>query len=448
MNWLYFLMFKEGKSNLTPIPYYLETYGCSLNTADSDIMIGRLKKIDAYSVTDIEQANIIILNTCGVKEPTEDRIIHRLEELSRGNKPVIVTGCLSKISLARIEKAIPGYAAIVGPQAIESMIEIVPRVLAGQRGIAHLESTDVSKLMWLEASKESVICTIPICEGCLGNCTYCAVKFARGQVKSHSEKEICRAISICTRAGNREIRITSQDLGVYGVDINSNLSTLIQKIDEIEGPHRFRLGMFNPNLPTGLIDDLLRIMKSNHFFKFFHIPLQSGSDSILNAMGRQYSVEKWEKIISTIRGTFNDATIATDIIVGYPGETSDDFALTMDVIQRVRPSVVNISKYGDRPGTLASKSKNKVETLTKKERSRQLTTLANRILLEDNKSWVGWAGSAMVTEVGSRSGFLCRNPSYKSIIVHDRLQLGSIVNLQIVKASRNHLIGEITSSAP
>jgi len=430
-----------------PIHFYLETYGCSLNSADSDIIIGRLREIDAQPVEGIEQAEIIILNTCGVKEPTEDRIIHRLEELSRSSKPIIVTGCLPKISLTRIEKAIPNYAAILGPQAIESLTDLVPRIMVGARGIIHLEPTDVSKLKWLVAPSESVICTIPICEGCLGNCTYCAVKFARGQVRSHSERDICQAVAKCTRAGYREIRITSQDLGAYGVDINSNLVTLLQKVDEIEGPHKFRLGMFNPNLVTKSIGELLQVMKSNHFFKFFHIPLQSGSNSVLKAMGRLYTLEDWESIINTIRESFNDATIATDIIVGFPGESKDDFDLTLDVIRRTRPSVVNISKYGDRPDTLASKSKNKVETSTKKQRSRRLTMLVNRILLEENKSWVGWSGPAIVTEKGSRSGLLCRNSSYKSIIVHDELHLGSIVNVQVIDAARTHLIGEIISSA-
>jgi threonylcarbamoyladenosine tRNA methylthiotransferase CDKAL1 len=429
------------------ITFYLETYGCSLNSADSAIMIGRLREIDAQPVKAIEQAEIIILNTCGVKEPTEDRIIHRMEELSGGIKPVIVAGCLPKISLTRIERAIPDYAAILGPQAIESMNEIVHRVLAGERGIIHLESTDVSKLKWLEAPAEGVICTIPICEGCLGNCAYCAVKFARGQIKSHSEKEICQAVVKCTRAGYREIRITSQDLGAYGVDINSNLITLLQKIDEIEGPHKFRLGMFNPNLVTDSIGDLLHIMKSDHFFKFFHIPLQSGSDSILRTMGRLYSVDVWENIIGTIRENFSEATIATDIIVGFPGETKDDFNLTLEVLRRVRPSVVNISKYGDRPHTLASKSRSKVETSTKKQRSRQLTMLVNKILREDNNSWIGWSGPAIVAERGSRSGFLCRNQSYKPIIVHDDLLLGSIVNIQVVEAERSNLIGEIIPSS-
>ena len=427
--------------------FYLETYGCSLNSADSDIITGRLREIDAQTIGSVEKAEFIILNTCGVKEPTEDRIIHRLEELSDETKPVIVAGCLPKISLSRIEQAIPNFAAILGPQAIESMTEIVPKILAGERGIIHLDSTDVSKLKWLASPDEGVICTIPICEGCLGNCAYCAVKFARGQVRSHSEREICQAIGKCTRAGYREIRITSQDLGAYGSDIDSNLVSLMRKVDEIEGSHKFRLGMFNPNLVTKSIGALLQVMKSDHFFKFFHVPLQSGSDSVLRAMGRLYSVENWERIVGTIRDSFSTATIATDIIVGFPGETNDDFIHTLDIIRRTRPSIVNVSKYGDRPGTVASMSQNKVDTSTKKQRSRQLTTLVNKILLEDNESWIGWSGPVIVTERGSRSGLLCRNSSYKGIIVHDELELGSVVNVQVVKAARTHLLGEIISSA-
>lgn len=429
------------------LSFYLETYGCSLNSADSDIIIGRLKEIDAQRVEDIEHSDFIVLNTCGVKEPTEDRVIHRLEELKGSIRPVIVAGCLPKISLSRIERAIPDYAAILGPQAIESMTEIVSRVLHGERGILHLESTDVSKLRWLEAPAKGVICTIPICEGCLGNCSYCAVKFARGQVKSHSEMDICLAIQKCIRAGYREIRLTSQDLGAYGVDIGSDLVSLIRRVDEIQGQHMFRLGMFNPNLVVGSIDDLLHIMRSDHFFKFFHVPLQSGSDAVLSAMGRLYTLSDWEGIIRTIRESFNDATIATDIIVGFPGETPEDFELTMDVLQRVRPSVVNISKYGDRPGTVASTSRNKVETSVKKQRSRRLTALVNKILLESNESWVDWSGPVIVSEKGSRSGYLCRNPSYRPIILYDELQLGSIIKVRVTKAERTHLIGETISCA-
>jgi len=203
--------------------------------------------------------------------------------------------------------------------------------------------------------------------------------------------------------------------------------------------------MFNPNLVLDSISELVQVMKSDHFFKFFHIPLQSASNSILDAMGRKYTFEEWEQVVDTVRQTFSDSTIATDIIVGFPGETEQDFELTMDVIAKVRPSVVNISKYGDRPGTEASKAPNKVDTSTKKYRSRQLTILVNEILEENNKSWIGWTGEVIVTEKGSRGGLMCRNPSYKPIIITDDTELGEIVSIRIVDAERTHLFGEVIS---
>ncbi len=427
------------------VTFYLETYGCSLNSADSDIIVGILTTAGATQVKSPEKANIIILNTCGVKEPTEDRIISRLEILSVGTTPVIVAGCLPKISLPRIENAIPNYAAIIGPQSIESLKELLPRILRGETGIVHLDSADESKLKWLEGPPGSVICTIPVCEGCLGNCAYCAVRFARGSVKSHTKREVFNTVERCVHSGYREIRITSQDLGTYGVDIASNLIELVTMIDKVDGPHKFRLGMFNPNLVLDSIGELVQVMKSDHFFKFFHIPLQSGSNDILNAMGRKYTVKEWEHIVNTVRKSFTYSTIATDIIVGFPGETDADFELTMDLIAKIRPPVVNISKYGDRPGTKASSAQNKVDTSVKKNRSRRLTKLVNKILEENNRSWVGWIGPIIVTEKGSRGGFLCRNDSYKPIIITDEIELGETVTVRIVNAERTHLIGEIIS---
>lgn len=423
--------------------FYLETYGCSLNTADSDIIVGRLQELEVKRIQEIENADLIILNSCGVKEPTEDKIIHRLEELAREKTPVVIAGCLPRISLARVERAIPEYAAILGPQSIESLASVVLRVIAGERGIQHLDSDEVSKLKWFAGPPKSVICTVPICEGCLGNCTYCAVKFARGKVRSHSIKDIEQVIERCVHLGYQEIRLTSQDAAVYGSDTGETLASLLHGVRQIEGTHKFRLGMFNPNLVLDSIDRILQAMDSPRFFKFFHIPLQTGSDNVLRAMKRLYTVAEWEGVVRKVRDRFNDATIATDIIVGFPDESDSDFEQTLEVIRRIRPSVINISKYGDRPGTLASNSKDKVNTHTKKQRSRALTTLVNEILTETNESWVGWSGSIMLTEKGSKGGLVGRNESYKTVIVHDEANLGATVDVEITSAKRTHLNGRI-----
>jgi MiaB-like tRNA modifying enzyme len=427
------------------LKYYLETYGCSLNTADSDIIVGRLEAINAQRVKDISDAELILLNTCGVKEPTEDKIVHRLEELALGTTPIVVTGCLPKISLERVEKAIPGFAALLGPQSIETLASIVPRVLEGERGIRHIESDDAYKLKWFAGPPDSVICTIPICEGCLGSCAYCAVKFARGKVRSYSIEDIHQKIERCVHLGYREIRLTSQDAAVYGSDTGETLAGLMQSAGSIEGPHKLRLGMFNPNIVMSSIDELLESMDNEHFFKFFHIPLQSGSDRLLKTMKRRYIVSEWESVVERVRKRFKDATIATDIIVGFPGENESDFEQTLELIQRVRPSVINISKYGDRPNTLASRSKEKVETSVKKQRSRILTKLVDEILVESNEEWIGWSGPIIVTEKGSKSGMLGRNGSYKPVIVHQDLNPGTIINVEITSSERTHLFGEVIS---
>ncbi|MFW9802438.1 MAG: tRNA (N(6)-L-threonylcarbamoyladenosine(37)-C(2))-methylthiotransferase [Candidatus Thorarchaeota archaeon] len=423
--------------------FYLETYGCSLNKADSDLIVSRLGGLGAEQTSDIEVADLIVLNTCGVKEPTEDRIIHRLEELGNQPVPVIVAGCLPRISIDRIQRAIPSFAALLGPQSLDTLGNVVNRVLKGERGIVHLDSDSESKLRFFEEPPDSVICTIPICEGCLGSCAYCAVRFARRNVRSYSISEIHNVVERCVHVGYGEIRLTSQDAGVFGHDTGETLVGLLRNLDQIDGNHRFRLGMFNPNLVLDTIDDLISVMESEHFFKFFHVPLQTGSDGLLTAMGRKYTVAEWTEIVSKVRGGIPRATIATDIIVGFPGETASDFEDTIDLLRRMRPEVVNISKYGDRPGTAASRANNKVDTLVKKERSRKLSSIVSDSVTDLNASWVGWTGEVIATEAGPRGGIVCRNFAYKPIILLEEVTLGSTINVEITSSERTHLFAQM-----
>lgn len=424
------------------IRFYLETYGCSLNKSDSDIIVGHLAALGAERVEESESANLIVLNTCGVKEPTEDRIVHRLEELSGMETPVLITGCLPRISLKRIKTAIPDFAALLGPQSIESLGPVVERVFQGERGIVNLDSDSESKLRYFQGPPNSVICTVPICEGCLGSCAYCAVRFARGNVKSHSISDIRDVVERCVHLGYREIRLTSQDAGVFGHDSGENLVELLKTLDRIDGQHIMRLGMFNPNLVLDSVEDLAQAMSSEHYFKFFHIPLQSGSDRVLRSMERMYNVEEWKAIVKKVVRQFPRATIATDIIVGFPGESEADFELTLGVLESTRPSVVNISKYGDRPGTRAAKSTEKIDTSIKKARSRQLSDFVSEMITQENESWIGWSGPVLVTEFGSRGGVVCRNFAYKPIVVHEELEFGTYVDVEIESAHRTHLTAQ------
>jgi threonylcarbamoyladenosine tRNA methylthiotransferase CDKAL1 len=424
--------------------FYLETYGCSLNKADSDIIVGRLREIGLSREDSPDDADLIILNTCGVKEPTEDRAIHRIGELAGVGPPIVIAGCLPRISLDRIRTTLPSFAAILGPQSVDSLGAVVMRVLKGERGIVHLDSDQSSKLKFFEGPPGTVICTVPICEGCLGRCTYCAVRTARGDVRSYSIDEIAEVVQRCTHLGYREIRLTSQDSGVFGTDTDETLAQLLSRLDKIPGDHLFRLGMFNPDLIISSLSKLLDIMSSDHYFRFFHAPLQSGSDTVLKSMGRRYTVKEWTDVVSSIRGRFQNPTIATDIIVGFPGESDEDFEQTIEIISKTRPEIVNISKYGDRPGTVASKSTNKVDTQVKKDRSRKLSTLVWDQLTELNNEWVGRTIQVLATEKAPKGGLLCRSLSYKPVIIHGDFTLGNRLDVTISSAERSHLLGTVS----
>ncbi len=423
------------------IEFYIETYGCALNTSDSDIISSRLSRLGHSRTDTIDDADVLIINTCGVKEPTEDKIIARLEHLSSVNSPVIVGGCLPRISLDRIINAIPNYAAIVGPQSITTLVSILERVISGEQGIIHLDTDVDSKLKYFEGPPASTIVTVPIAEGCLGNCTYCAVKFARNTLRSYEINEIVSVVKRCVHLGYKEIRLTAQDTGAFGRDTSTNLVELLTSVEAIPGEHRIRLGMFNPNLVTDSIHKMLQIMKSKKFYEFYHIPLQSGNDQILHEMNRQYSVQEWKDTVVAIRDSFSNATIATDIIVGYPGETDVQFLDTIELIQDVKPTVVNISKYGDRPNTKASMSDEKVDTFVKKERSRSLTKLVNRLLLEANSAMLGWTGRVLITEPASRGGSLARTQQYRPVIIEKSYNPGTWIDVEITKASKSYILG-------
>jgi len=421
--------------------FYLETYGCSLNSADSDLIMSQMRRMGATRVDRAREADVLIINTCGVKERTENRIIYRIEELSHQGAPLVIAGCLPKISFERVRQADSRFAAIIGPQSIAAIQPIIKRVLEGERGVVNLDADSASKLSSFEGPPGGVVCTVPICEGCLGHCAYCAVRLARGHVKSYRTSELQRVVERCVHQGYREIRLTAQDVSAFGHDTNENLTGLLRALDTIEGQHVFRLGMLNPNLPSDKLHELLDVMKSDHFFKFFHIPLQSGSDRILRAMGRDYSAADWMSVVQCIRRVFPGATLATDIIVGFPGESEDDFQETVGIIESTTPEIVNISKYGDRPGTPAFVSSDKVNTSVKKARSQRLSIVRVKSALEADNSWIGWTGRVIVTEAGPRGGVVCRNWAYRRIVIHESVCLGEDIEVRIVSANRTYFTG-------
>ncbi len=420
------------------IKVYFETYGCSASFSNSEIMQGILKNKGYKIVDNIDEADVVVINTCIVKSPTEVKMWRRLKEFASLNKKVVVAGCMSEVYANKIKELYPNYG-IIGPRSLDKIEEVVKSVVEGSPKVF------VGKKNFIKAGlprvrKNKVIDIVQISDGCLGNCSYCSVKFAKGRLFSYPIESIIKDIESSLKEGCEEIWITSQDNSAYGVDFSqskkSKLPQLLRKISEIKGGFFVRVGMMNPEHIIPVMDELVDSFDSDKIFKFVHIPVQSGSDRVLSLMNRRYSVDDFKEIVKAFRRKFPKITISTDIICGFPTETEEEFNDTLKLIKEVRPAVLNISRYWSRPFTEASKLK-QIPGGEIKRRSKALTELFDKISLEENEKWVGWKGKVIIDEVGRV--VIGRNFAYKPIILNSG-ELGQIVDVKIKKASTHNLI--------
>ena len=257
--------------------------------------------------------------------------------------------------------------------------------------------------------KNPVINIVQINEGCLGACSFCITKLARGNTFSYPMGTIRNSVEEAVKSGCREIWLTSQDTGTYGLDRRADLPRLLHEICNVNGDFFIRVGMMNPTLANHLLQPLIDAFKNGKVFKFLHIPLQAGSSKVLAAMKRGYTIETFRKIVSDFRRQLPGVTIATDIICGFPTETDEDFEETIAVIEEVKPDVINISRFWPRPGTTAAGMRRLPDGVVM-TRSRRAHHLARRLALENNRQWLSWEGRIILNENGKKQGnFIGRN---------------------------------------
>ncbi len=402
---------------------YIETYGCTANKSDSQ----RIKTIlieNDYEITDnVERSDIVLVNTCTVTGRTERRMIKRLRELKK--EKVIVAGCLpaaqpdlvADLAWKKLTpRSVPSLAIMLGGQALAKHEIQVP--LEGVTGI------------------------VSISDGCVGQCSYCIVKQARGDLESYPPRTIINSVKRLVEAGAKEILITSQDTAAYGLDIGFRLPDLLDRITEINGDFYIRVGMMNPLTTLKILDELVDSFDDSKVFKFLHLPVQSGSDRILEIMNRSYSVSDYVQIVNAFLERFPDLTLSTDFIVGYPGENADDFERTLLLLKKTKPLKVNITRFSPRPNTPAAKMPDVLERV-KKERSRALTKAYHRISSELHRSLVGLLTEVIVTEKGKEGSVIARDYSYRNIVIQKDLTLGKRYLVRITGARTNYLVGEL-----
>ncbi len=419
---------------------YIENFGCSTNIADGKVIAGCVKEAGYRIVDNSSKADILIYNTCAVKSPTEDKIIAKIRNTPPGRK-IIVSGCLPLIALKRLKKE-ARFDGAIGPAPGIEIINIIKKV-ENKENVIMLNRDFKPALSLSRYPPNNIIEILPISYGCLGDCSFCCVRHARGKLRSYTIEEILKKVENFLANNTKEIWLTAQDLTSYGKDIGKNLVELLEKLTRIEGKFKIRLGMMNPNTASNMIDGLIEIYSSEKFFKFLHLPVQSGDNEILRLMNRHYTIEDFKKIVYTLRYKHPHLTLSTDFICGYPGETEKNFENSLKLIREVKPDIINISKFYSRPKTITN-NKLKLSTAEIKERTRKMTNLANKVTLAKNQEWITWSGEIILDEVGYDNSIIGRNFAYKPIAIENEKELlGHYVNVTIKKALSKYLEGVI-----
>lgn len=419
---------------------FIQTYGCSANIAESEMMAGLLGRAGFKLVNEPGRADVLVLNICTVKgNNTALREIRKLKERFP-SKTFVITGCIVPEIIQPIRTLIP-KAALVSTHNIDRVVQALKNALKSKT-VEELDRRKIVKLMFPRKRKNPVIGIIPISSGCLDACAYCSTKLVKGVLHSYPPEKIIEEARLAVNNGCRELWITAQDTGCYGLDLGTNLAKLLQQIAEVPGEFFVRVGMGNPHHFAKCLDELIKVFKNPKIFKFLHIPVQSGNDAVLKAMRRNYTVKTFKGLVAKFRQAVPELTLSTDIIVGYPGETKEQFMDSVNLIKEIKPGVLNISRFIPREGTLAASLPGQIDGGQKKERSRTLRKEFDRIALEENMKWVGWKGEVLIDERGRQGTVIGRNHAYKPIVVKGNLPLGTRLKVKVVQARTNFLIGE------
>ncbi|HTY89593.1 MAG TPA: tRNA (N(6)-L-threonylcarbamoyladenosine(37)-C(2))-methylthiotransferase [Methanocella sp.] len=398
---------------------YIETHGCTANQSDSREMRNSIIASGGEVVGTPGEADTVIVNTCAVTEFTSKSMLKAIKKYD--GKRVIVAGCMAAAQpylLKGINVEImrsPGAAAVAGALGIPPV--------AGEPLI------------------KGTTAIISIAEGCRGHCSYCIVRLVRGPLRSVPAEKVVFTVKRAVEMGAKEIFLTAQDAGAYGLDTGKRLPSLLRDVLRLGGDYRVRLGMMNPFSISDILDDMVSVLNDPRVYRFAHIPVQSGSDRILKLMARPYTESQYREIVARLRHGVPGITISTDYIVGFPTESDEDFAMTMEDLRATRPLKVNITRFSPRPGTAAAGMENPPFGI-KKERSRALTRLHHEITSAYMRDSAGRRLSVLVTDEGKPGTAVARDDYYHMVVIPYAVPPGTRLDVRICGASTTYMAGE------
>jgi len=435
------------------MPYgYIKTYGCQMNEYDSEILAALMRQCGFELTSDLNKAHLIIVNTCYVREKVKHKVFSFLGELRKlkEQKPDLllgVGGCLAQKDPQEIRKKAPFVDIIFGTSNIHRFGEMVKEAKQGRLPVVRVEENSLPfDLPTIRKKKFSAY--IPIIRGCNNFCAYCNVPYVRGREKSRPPASILKEIEEVVGEGCKEVVLLGQNVNSYGKDMLENIdfADLLCEVNKVKGLHRIR---FTTSHPKDLSDKLIQALaKLDKVCEHLHLPLQAGSNRILKLMGRGYTCEKYLELVGKVRESIPDVSITTDLIVGFPGETEEDFEDTLNMMRKVRFDGAFTFEYSALPGTRAAEFEDQVPTSVKKKRLRQLIEVQKRITEEKNKAWVDREVEVLVEDISPKNPHELQGRTRQGKVVvfpGDKSLIGEFIRVKVEEAGCWALKGEMVS---
>ena len=363
---------------------HLITYGCQMNEYDSERVAGLLREQQYELTDDAKAADLILLNTCAIREKAEEKVFSKLGELKslKRHRPDLVLGvmgCMAPLHHAAIRTRAPFVDLVFGSTAIARVGELVERVKRDRLPVVETAEAPLVKITARPEGSPRLRAYVTVMEGCEKHCTFCVVPVTRGRERSHRPEAILDEIRDLAADGCREVTLLGQTVNAYGRDLMppTDLAALLEQVSEVDGIRRIRFTTSNPyNLTPRLVAAFRDLPK---VCKYFHLPLQSGSNGVLERMNRGYTRERYLELIAELRAAVPDIALSTDLIVGFPGETDADFAATVDMVERVEYDNVFVFRYSPRPGTPAAAMPEQIDPAVKARRNAALLEVTQRV---------------------------------------------------------------------
>jgi tRNA-2-methylthio-N6-dimethylallyladenosine synthase len=435
---------------------FIETYGCQMNLADSELMGGILATRGYGSAATLEEADIILINTCAVRERAEERVFGRLSYLLRykNERPDIllgVTGCMAERLKDTIVERAPYVDLVIGPDAYRRLPEVLEKAQHEEAVIdVKLDKSETYEGL-VHERKEGIGGWVTVQRGCDKFCTFCVVPFVRGRERGVSPEDILRQCRELGERGFKEVTLLGQTVNSYRYE-DMDFADLLEEIVTIDGLERVR---FTSPYPIDFTPKLIETMaRHDKICKYLHLPVQSGSETVLARMKRGYTRVEYEALVEQLRTAMPDVALSTDVIVGFPGETEEDFELTMELMEKIRFDFAFLFKYSEREGTYAArKLADDISEAVKGDRLKRLIELQERISAEIFQQRIGSVGKVLVDGPSRRNpDDLCgRTDDFKMVVfpapTGRTIAAGELVDVRIVNATSHTLLGEFLPQA-